>query len=360
LNADPVSAHANAEREAVRNMAMSQSLVVGALPGQTVVIRYPRLPQMPEEQIGETIRKDAGQHIPYDLAEVFLDWSLLDTVTEGSERLLKVLLVAAKHEVIDSRVQIATAAEIPFGVLSVDSLALADAAECCDFLRVGETVALVNIGLTSASIHFVKDGISSFIRDVNWGARELIQAITRARRCEYEQAERLLHEADSCPAPPPPPSSEEAIPQPGPGAPTPPPLRGSALLDPFEDESTGRRVPGAVPAAAESGTAEKSLQEILVSPLSRLVSEIRRSFDYYEHELYENPVDRLILSGGIAGLPILSNTLTEELGLQQVEVANPMESALFTGDDRAVAPLQERPAQFMVAIGLAARGLADL
>ena len=59
------------------------------------------------------------------------------------------------------------------------SLALADAAEGCDFLRIGETVAMVNIGLSSASIHFIKDGVSNFIRDVSWGSRELIQAIAK-------------------------------------------------------------------------------------------------------------------------------------------------------------------------------------
>ena len=59
-------------------------------------------------------------------------------------------------------------------------------------------------------------------------------------------------------------------------------------------------------------------------------------------------------------LPLLSSTLADELGLGSLEVANPLESALFWGDDEAVAPLAERPAQFMVAVGLAARGMADL
>ena len=95
-------------------------------------------------------------------------------------------------------------------------------------------------------------------------------------------------------------------------------------------------------------------------PLSRLVAEIRRSFDYYEHELYESGIDRLILSGGVAHLPILSATLSEELGVRTVEVASPIETSLLIGRDRDVAPLRERPAQFMVAVGLAARGMADL
>lgn len=357
INMDPVAAQAQAVREALRTFPVSPSLMVGALPGQAVVIRYPRLPHMPESRIAEVIEREAGQHIPYDLSEVFLDWTVLDTVTEGEEQLLKVLLVAAKHEVIESRVQIAEAAEIQYGVLSVDSLSLADAAECCEMVRPGETVAMVNIGLTSASVHFVKDGVSNFIRDVNWGARELIQAIARQRRCDYEQAEKLLCSAgvkeDKV--------QQVAIIEEAPveeAAATPPPA--SSLLDPFEDELLTHVEPPKPATVVAPPTDDKEIAEVLEVPLQRLVSEIRRSFDYYEHELYESAIDRLVLSGGVAHLPMLATTLSEELGLRAVEVANPAETALATGHDRDLAPLQERPAQFMVAVGLAARGMADL
>jgi len=358
LNLDPVASQANAVREAVRSMAVAQSLIVGALPGHTVVIRYPRLPEMPLDSLDAAVEREAGQHIPYELSEVFLDSTLLETVTEGEDRLHKVLLVAAKHDVIDARVQIADAAEIEYSILGVDSLALADAAEGCDFLRVGETVALVNIGLSSTSVHFVKDGVSNFIRDVSWGARELIQTIARGRRCDYEEAERLLCQAamdETEAAPPEPPPFEEEPKAGEEGA------AGSALLDPFEEEldAAGPSAEGP-PGDLGGAPSEKGLSEILASPLSRLVNEVRRSFEYYEHELYESSVDRLILSGGVAHLPVLSSTLGDELGLRSLEVANPLESALFWGDDEAVAPLAERPAQFMVAVGLAARGMADL
>ena len=111
VSVDPVAAHADAVREAVRGMQVSQSMVVGALPGQTAVIRYPRLPDMPYSQIAEAIETEAGQSIPYDLSEVYLDWFHLDTVDEGDERMLRILLVAAKHAVIESRTKIAEAAD---------------------------------------------------------------------------------------------------------------------------------------------------------------------------------------------------------------------------------------------------------
>ncbi len=364
LNVDPIAAQAEAVRESLRMLNLNQSLAVGALPGQNVVIRYPRLADMPESKLDSAIEAEAGQNIPYELSEVFLDWTLLDKITDNDETLLRVLLVAAKHEVIESRVQIADMAEVEYSMLSVDSLALADAAEGCDFLRVGESVALVNLGASTTSVHFIKDGISSFIRDVSWGGRELIQAIAKGRHVEYGEAEMLLLQGD--------PEEEvsEAAQQPAPEADQAPQSNlselGGSLLDPLDEELGDLGIDDlGGPSSPAPGTmgaqeSEKGLQELLSSPLSRLVNEVRRSFDYYEQQLYERPVDRLILSGGVGQLPSLPDTLAEELGLEQVEVANPLSSALLMGHESGLRDLHERPAQFMVAIGLAARGAAEL
>ncbi len=371
INVDPIAAQAAAVRDALLRMNLPQSLLVGSLPGQNVVIRYPHLADMPANQIAEAVESEAGQNIPYELSEVYLDWSLLEKVADNGETTLRVLLVAAKHEVIESRVQIANVAQIQYTVLGVDSLALADAAESCDYLRTGESVALLNLGASTTSIHFMKGGLSNFIRDISWGGRELIQAIAKSRRCEFVEAEKVLTSA-SLLTPPAPAPGRQAPPEsaPGPFPPSPPTRGGGSLLDPFDDELGdfgGSQAPPPKPPAHGLGMGmgggapeEKDLREVLTSPLTRLVTEIRRSFDYYEQQLYEKPVERLILSGGVAQLPGLPEALGEELGLDNVEVANPASSALILGQEVAVAELRRRPAQFMVAIGLAARGAAEL
>ncbi len=407
VNADPVVAHAAAVSEALVNMNLNSSQIVGALPGQTAVIRYPRYAESSRDQLGEIVSREAGQNIPYDLAEVSLDWALLDEVEEGGQRQLKVLLVAAKHEIIDSRVQIMDAADLEYAILGIDSLALADAAEACDFLRVGETVALVNIGLTSASIHFVKDGISNFIRDVNWGSRELIHAIAKDLRCEYEEAESRLQEflfkeeagaealganalmeemeeveASAVPIVE---NLDDTFSDAGEGIQTPDSITdfgddpfgeaapvapisapgGSSLLDPLDDELGGGFDDSfsGLQAASPMGMAEEvepDIRETVLVSLAKMVTEIRRSFDYYEHQLYERPVDRLVISGGIAHSSLVCTTLLDELGVESVDVADPTNSALFVADDMSMGRMLEQPAQFMVAVGLAARGMADL
>ncbi len=85
MNADPVQAHSNAVLEALAPLSAKQSFIVGALPGQTVVIRYPRLPEAARANLSAAVEKEAGQTIPYDLAEVLLDWTLLDDVQDGNQ-----------------------------------------------------------------------------------------------------------------------------------------------------------------------------------------------------------------------------------------------------------------------------------
>ncbi len=377
LNTDPIEAQSSAVREALRRTALGGSIFVGALPGQAVVIRYPRLPDATDTELQRAIEREASQNLPYELSEVFLDWTVLDRGIEGTEAVAKVLLVAAKHELIDSRLQIGEAADIHFNILGVDSLALADAAESCDFLRIGETVALIDIGASSTIVHFVKDGLSNFYRDVNWGAREMTQAIGKARRCDTAVAEQLLRDMGHS-TPPAMPEAQHPIEEPhslrsgglmeGFGKTASSPKSeledlGGSPLDPLDEElSVSPATPA--PLAPQIGGAgagvEQSLDSILHAPLARLVGEIRRSFDYYEQQLYERPVDRILLSGGAAHLTVLRNTLREELALEHVEVADPADSALFLGREDAIEPMSKMPAQFMVAVGLAARGMAEL
>ncbi|MCC6487796.1 MAG: hypothetical protein IT364_09875, partial [Candidatus Hydrogenedentes bacterium] len=62
---------------------------------------------------------------------------------------------------------------------------------------------------------------------------------------------------------------------------------------------------------------------------------------------------------GVAHLPVLRETVADELAVS-VELADPTHSALMLGQEYSVGKMLEQPAQFMVAVGLAARGMAEL
>ena len=311
---DPLTALSGATRDAVADFDLARSVVVASLSGHSVVTRYLKLQKMPKEEMEGAIQIEAGQSIPYDLSEVTVNAEKLREVTEDGQTLVKVLVVAARDDVVRARLEVLNMAGMAPHVLGVDSLALADACELVGDLREDETVAIINVGGSAVNVHFCRDGISSFMREIGWGGGEVATAIQRAFRVEANTAKRIQEGVEDPPA-----------------------------------------------STSESGE-QVSIEAAVRSPITRLVGEVRRSFDYYEQQLYEKSVDRIILSGGLAPYAPLREVMSREIGIESIEIADPQKGKIQVPEANAgrVRDLMAHPARFMVAIGLAGRGAMSL
>ncbi len=178
--ADPIKANTDALLTALTGLLPKQSYIVTALPGNTAVVRYPKITLKANETIDIAVEREANQYIPFDRSEVFLDWDVIDKETE--ERKIQILLVAAKNEAINSRLRIFQACDISCSVFDIDSIAIYNAIERCHLLHPEESIAIFDIGYSSSSIHFVRDRKSVFIRDLMWGAKDILVAIVKERR----------------------------------------------------------------------------------------------------------------------------------------------------------------------------------
>src|SRR5947209_5059097 len=72
--------------------------VATAVSGHSVIVKKISLPSMSDQELAETIEKEAAQHIPFDLADVSLDYQILSDEV-GSPQ-MDVLLVAVKKDKI--------------------------------------------------------------------------------------------------------------------------------------------------------------------------------------------------------------------------------------------------------------------
>jgi len=81
--------------------ASKQRSVVTAVGGRDVIVKKIQMDRMKEGDAREVIRWEAEQHVPFDMANVELDFQILDPDAEGLQ--MNVLLVAAKRELVDSR-----------------------------------------------------------------------------------------------------------------------------------------------------------------------------------------------------------------------------------------------------------------
>ena len=311
---DPLLALSSAVRDSVSGCDLAGSVVAVSLPGHSVVTRYLKLQEMPKEELAGAIEIEAGQSIPYDLSEVMMNHQRLTEVSEEGQTHVKVLVVAARNEVVHSRLEVLNQAGLAPHIMGVDSLALADACELADELREDETVAIINLGGTSVNIHFCRGGVSSFMREIGWGGKEIATAIQRALRVEAVTARRIQEGVEDA--------------------------------SKWENESDE----------------QVSMESVVRSPIQRLIGEVRRSFDYYEQQLYEKSVDKIILAGGVAPYAPLKEAISREMGIQNVEVANPLKGKVAVAEtaDAMVGDVLAHPAQFVVAIGLAGRGAMAL
>jgi type IV pilus assembly protein PilM len=78
--------------------------VVVAVGGRDVIIKKIQVDRMKESDAFEVVRWEAQQHVPFDIEAVELDFQILDPESEGLQ--MEVLLVAAKRELVEDKVQL--------------------------------------------------------------------------------------------------------------------------------------------------------------------------------------------------------------------------------------------------------------
>src|SRR6185436_12462603 len=97
--------------------------VVTSVSGHSVIIKKISLPQMTEEELEESIQWEAEQYIPFDINDVNMDVQILGE-DEADVGQMKVILVAAKKDIINDYVQAISEAGLAPVVMDVDCFAI--------------------------------------------------------------------------------------------------------------------------------------------------------------------------------------------------------------------------------------------
>jgi type IV pilus assembly protein PilM len=171
--------------------------VVTAVGGRDVIIRKIQIERVKEQQARELMRWEAEQHVPFDMESVELDFQILDPEDDGVE--MSVLLVAAKRELIESKLRILTDAGLEPGMVDVDAFALHNAFEVNYPDAMRGIVALVNIGHDVTNINILENGVPILTRDITVGTRRFREDLQRERGISADEAQQLLQGYDRSP-----------------------------------------------------------------------------------------------------------------------------------------------------------------
>jgi len=313
--ADPATEAARVPQVQLAIKELAQSLKVGkqkaayALSGQSVFVRFVKLPPLEAEDMGELVKFEAQQNVPFPIDEVVWDWEKLET--EGIDN--EVVLVAIKSDSLNDLNSVV--AETGLGTQLVDCAptALYNSYRF-NYPESTECALLLDIGAKTSNLIYA-DGAKFFTRGVSVGGAVLTSSIAK----EYNVS--------------------------------------------FADAENSKLTSGLVTLAGHAGQLDEAtaaLGTVIRNALGRLTSEIQRTTTLFRSQQGGRAPEKILLAGGTAGLPYLKEFLEETLKLP-VEVFNPLQR-VSVGKGVDVDALSQEAHQLgeLVGLGLRAAGKSTI
>ncbi len=168
--------------------------VASALPGPAVIVKIISLPAgLDEEGIGDQIRFEGGQYIPFSINAVNFDFTVLgpDKARKGYNQ---VLLVACKKETVEDRSAVLEEGGLKPKIIDVKQFVLWELYERFHGPQSGlgnGAVILVDIGGVNTNIHAFQNGQPVYSREHSFGVARLTDEIVRYFGIDLVDAQRM-------------------------------------------------------------------------------------------------------------------------------------------------------------------------
>ncbi len=282
-----------------RDSKIRQKEVSLGVSGQSVIIRKITVPRMTAQELEEQIHWEAEQHIPFDIKDVQVDYQVLRERPEASQ--MDLLLVAAKKDQINDYAQIVREAKLKPVIVDIDAFSIQNLFELSRGLPADQTVALINVGASLASLNIVANGVSAFTREIANGGNVITEEIQKQLSVPVEQAEAY---------------------------------------------KTG--------GVGDGGMIPQQVVQVIDAVADSIAAEIQRSLDFFMATSGEAEIARIFVTGGTANLTSLGQAI-ERRSRVPVEVWAPTERITVDAKEVDRNLLQNKAAQLAVALGLSMR-----
>lgn len=252
--------------ELFNNLKIKNRTVGISISGYSVIVKKVNLAVMAEAELEVHIMAEAEQYIPFDIEDVYLDFHDLKTNSKEASGRTDVMLVAAKKEIVNDYLEMLQSINLNPVIVDVDGFALEN---CYEYnYQKKENVALVDIGATKMNINILSQGISVVARDIIVGSRQLTEQIMNAFDIDFDEAEAIKL--------------------------------------------------GFLPAEGK----KQKIEDIFSKTCTQWVLEIKKAIDLYHSNHPDQPLKKLILSGGGSKVSGLIDFLAQETEIS-VELFNP-------------------------------------
>ena len=287
----------------VKRTKITGKRVILGVANQRVVVRQVDLPYLEEKDFRSSLKFQVADHIPMPIDAAELDYQMLgDFMTDAGDHMMRVLLVAAATDMVESFVGTAAAAGLEPAGVDLTPFAVARAVSPAARGEAGspgaEAIVDVGAGVTSIFIHH--GGEPRFVRILLIGGDDATNALSSELGVSFDEAEAVK-------------------------------------LD------LGR------------GVGSPQAQQILQKRVAALVDEIRGSLDYYVSQEDSEPVSSLIMTGGGSLTPGLIASV-EQTARAQVRRATPLSQMNFSKSGLTQEQVLQVEPVAAAAVGLAMGG----
>ena len=254
----------------LQRLGIREKRAVVTLPGKAAFSRRLKVPMVRGRQLDRIIKYEAKQHIPYPLEQVNIDYRVSEANGESAE--LEINLVAVRKEVSDAYHQALKKCGIQSDIIEAAPLCLYNAYAACAERDINEVTAVVSIGASSTDIIIEQNGAMQFMRSAPVAGNTLTALLAKRLEITPEKAEEVK------------------------------------LKSGEEFENLGQVV-------GDPNISGEVVSEILERGFESIVTEIRRSFDFYVSQPDALPVTRVCLCGGSVKIKGVTEFLGDRLGV---------------------------------------------
>jgi len=140
------------------------------LPGFSGFVSLIELPEMKEKELAKAIRYQAGQYVPMSLAEMTLDWQIIERENDR----MQVLLMAVPTEIVHRCIRIAKLAKLNLKGLELETMATARLLGT----KEKSPAIVVDIGGRTTSISVIDRGNLRQTHNIDTAGGDLTQVIS--------------------------------------------------------------------------------------------------------------------------------------------------------------------------------------
>ena len=275
--------------------------VATGISGHSVNVKRVIVPAATPDEVEASIQMDMEQYIPFDIAEVNMDYQVVGPGTTPMEEAgMDVVLVAAKKDKIQNHTNVISLAGRTPDVVDIDAFALQNAFEANYDADPYATIALLNIGASLMNINITKGGMPLFVRDVSVGGNQYTDILQKELQLNFQEA---------------------------------------------EDLKLGKT----------GGGEAEMVQPLLESITDMLIMEVQKTFDFFRETYPTETITQVLISGGTSNMFGLAERLQETFG-HPAQVLNPFKS-IAVGPKVDGAKVRSLGPALAVAVGLALRGV---